>query len=289
MIRVAIVDDHDLVREGIRAILEQDPVFQVVGETGDGQEAVRLANRLRPDVMLMDVHLPGGIGEASGGRTIGQMPDLLIAGALFRWDERPIPAGSGPSPDPPGPVRCSTPSAGNRRGRASALSFPPLTGGKAARRGDWSPGLDPGAAHPLTASRRRAGLLSDFGNAAQGPLGADPIGVALVPTVPPAVAGCIAVHGEPLQGKKVKFAQPLETAQTTTTDASGCYQFDTAVSGKKGKVSITLRGTRPRSITACSSCSASSRDPPSRHGFTDPRRRGPSGGGGSSGRSPAAC
>jgi len=70
MIRVAIVDDHDLVREGIRALLEQDPAFQVVGETGDGQEAIRLANRLRPDVVLMDVHLPGGIGGLEATETI---------------------------------------------------------------------------------------------------------------------------------------------------------------------------------------------------------------------------
>ncbi len=62
MIRIVLVDDHDLVREGIRAILEQEPAFQVVGETGDGQEAVRLVSRLRPDVVLMDVALPGGIG-----------------------------------------------------------------------------------------------------------------------------------------------------------------------------------------------------------------------------------
>ncbi|HLD77551.1 MAG TPA: response regulator transcription factor [archaeon] len=62
MIRIVIVDDHDLVREGIRALLDQDPIFQVVGETGDGQEAIRLATRLRPDVLLMDVSLPGGIG-----------------------------------------------------------------------------------------------------------------------------------------------------------------------------------------------------------------------------------
>jgi DNA-binding NarL/FixJ family response regulator len=55
MIRIVIVDDHDLVREGIRALLEQDPELQVVGETGDGQEAIRLAARLRPDVLLMDV------------------------------------------------------------------------------------------------------------------------------------------------------------------------------------------------------------------------------------------
>ncbi|OGK87935.1 MAG: hypothetical protein A2X52_22790 [Candidatus Rokubacteria bacterium GWC2_70_16] len=70
MIRVVIVDDHDLVREGIRAILEQDPAFEVVGETGDGQEAIRLATRLRPDVLLMDVSLPGGIGGLEATETI---------------------------------------------------------------------------------------------------------------------------------------------------------------------------------------------------------------------------
>lgn len=61
MIRIAIVDDHDLVRAGVRALLEQDERFQVVGETGDGQEAIRLAASAAPDVVLMDVHLPGGI------------------------------------------------------------------------------------------------------------------------------------------------------------------------------------------------------------------------------------
>ncbi|MBI2526195.1 MAG: response regulator transcription factor [Candidatus Rokubacteria bacterium] len=70
MIRVVIVDDHDLVREGIRALLEQDPAFEVVGETGDGQEAIRLARRLRPDVLLMDVSLPGGIGGLEATETI---------------------------------------------------------------------------------------------------------------------------------------------------------------------------------------------------------------------------
>jgi DNA-binding NarL/FixJ family response regulator len=70
MIRIVIVDDHDLVREGIRALLEQDPELQVVGETGDGQEAIRLAARLRPDVLLMDVNLPGGMGGLEATQTI---------------------------------------------------------------------------------------------------------------------------------------------------------------------------------------------------------------------------
>ena len=70
MIRVAIVDDHDLMREGIKAILERDPAFQIVGETGDGQDAIRLVAALRPDVVLMDVYLPGGIGGLDATETI---------------------------------------------------------------------------------------------------------------------------------------------------------------------------------------------------------------------------
>jgi len=70
MIRIALVDDHDLVRAGIRALLEQDPRFQVVGETGDGQDAVRMVATLSPDVVLMDVHLSGGISGLDATETI---------------------------------------------------------------------------------------------------------------------------------------------------------------------------------------------------------------------------
>jgi len=88
MIRVAIVDDHDLLREGIRAILEQDPMFEVVGETGDGQEAVRLARRLRPDVMLMDVHLPGGIGGLEATESIvADCPEVRVI-ILTQYENR---------------------------------------------------------------------------------------------------------------------------------------------------------------------------------------------------------
>ncbi|MCP4012404.1 MAG: response regulator transcription factor, partial [Phycisphaeraceae bacterium] len=62
MIKVFLVDDHDLMREGIRALLEQDAQFSVVGESGDGGEAVRAIRDLKPDVVLMDISLPGGIG-----------------------------------------------------------------------------------------------------------------------------------------------------------------------------------------------------------------------------------
>jgi DNA-binding NarL/FixJ family response regulator len=88
MIRVLIVDDHDLVRAGVRAILEQDPQFQVVGETGDGQDAIRLAASLTPDVVLMDVNLPGGIGGLEATETIVKdCPDVKVI-ILTQYENR---------------------------------------------------------------------------------------------------------------------------------------------------------------------------------------------------------
>jgi DNA-binding NarL/FixJ family response regulator len=70
MIKIVIVDDHNLVREGIRAILEKDPSFSIVGEAGEGQEAIRLVNEVSPDVALVDISLPGGIGGLEAAEVI---------------------------------------------------------------------------------------------------------------------------------------------------------------------------------------------------------------------------
>ena len=58
MTRIALVDDQVMVRQGLRMILEAEPGFTVVGEAADGLEAVELAPRAKPDVMLMDVRMP---------------------------------------------------------------------------------------------------------------------------------------------------------------------------------------------------------------------------------------
>lgn len=58
-IRVLLADDHMVTREGIRVILEQAPDIEVVGEAVDGVEAQELADQLRPDVLLLDLHMPG--------------------------------------------------------------------------------------------------------------------------------------------------------------------------------------------------------------------------------------
>ena len=58
MIRVVIADDHHLVREGIRALLEKASDIEVVGEAADGREAIGIVERLEPDVLLMDISMP---------------------------------------------------------------------------------------------------------------------------------------------------------------------------------------------------------------------------------------
>jgi DNA-binding NarL/FixJ family response regulator len=64
-IRLLIVDDHPVVRDGLSGMFAPDPEFEVLGEAADGAEAVRLARTLRPDVILMDLRMPGMDGLAA--------------------------------------------------------------------------------------------------------------------------------------------------------------------------------------------------------------------------------
>ena len=61
-IRILIADDHSVIRAGLRAILSAQPDLEIVGEAADGNEALRLANELQPDIVLTDLSMPGPVG-----------------------------------------------------------------------------------------------------------------------------------------------------------------------------------------------------------------------------------
>ena len=87
MIEILLVDDHDLVREGLRALLEKKPGFKVVGEAGDGAEAIRLARELRPGVILMDISLPGIGGLEATEAILSEQPEVKVL-LLTQYENR---------------------------------------------------------------------------------------------------------------------------------------------------------------------------------------------------------
>jgi NarL family two-component system response regulator LiaR len=77
-IRVLLVDDHVVVRKGMRALLDREPGIEVVGEAENGEQAVHSAGRLRPDVILMDLEMPGTGGTEATGQITEQHPEMRI-------------------------------------------------------------------------------------------------------------------------------------------------------------------------------------------------------------------
>ena len=77
-ITVLLVDDHALVRKGFRRMLEDDAAISVVGESSDGEDAVRLAVELKPKVIVMDCALPGLSGIDATRRIRARMPDAIV-------------------------------------------------------------------------------------------------------------------------------------------------------------------------------------------------------------------
>ena len=84
VIRIVIADDHAMFRDGLNRLLESESGFRVVGETGDGDGAVRLCVHLRPDILLLDLAMPGCDGLAALKRLVAEAPSvhaiLLTAG-----------------------------------------------------------------------------------------------------------------------------------------------------------------------------------------------------------------
>jgi DNA-binding NarL/FixJ family response regulator len=77
-ITLLIADDHALVRAGTKELLDRQPDIQVIGEAADGEEAVRLARELKPEIVLMDVRMPKMNGVEATRRIKAELPDVAV-------------------------------------------------------------------------------------------------------------------------------------------------------------------------------------------------------------------
>lgn len=87
MIKVMLVDDHSLIRKGIRLLLETFPNIEFVGEADEGEEAISLAHRLKPDVILMDLSMPNGLDGFSATKEIREQLESTKVILLTMYDE----------------------------------------------------------------------------------------------------------------------------------------------------------------------------------------------------------
>jgi two-component system, NarL family, response regulator NreC len=85
-IKILIADDHGLIRSGLRALLDDHPEFQVIGEANDGRAALKMALELQPDIVLMDINMPGISGLEATQRLHEIAPDARVL-ALTVYDD----------------------------------------------------------------------------------------------------------------------------------------------------------------------------------------------------------
>ena len=85
--RILLADDHNILRDGMRLLLERQPGFEVVGEAGDGREIVELAREQRPDVVVMDIAMPNMNGIEATRRIVEKHPQTGVVILSMHYDE----------------------------------------------------------------------------------------------------------------------------------------------------------------------------------------------------------
>jgi len=87
-VRILLVDDHHMIREGLRSLVEKDTKYEIVGEADDGREAVDIAAKVRPDVVIMDVAMPNLNGVEATRRILRDAPDTKVIALSIHTDRQ---------------------------------------------------------------------------------------------------------------------------------------------------------------------------------------------------------
>jgi DNA-binding NarL/FixJ family response regulator len=91
-VRVLLVDDHTIFRQGLRCLLDSYPNIQVVGEAGNGEEALVQAESLQPNLVVMDINMPKMDGIMATRHLKRQFPDMLVVGLSFNAESESLTA-----------------------------------------------------------------------------------------------------------------------------------------------------------------------------------------------------
>lgn len=86
--RVLIADDHKILRDGLRTLLDKEPAIEVLGEASDGRSAVQLARELNPDVVIMDIGMPGLNGIDATRQVLADVPGTRVLALSMHSDKR---------------------------------------------------------------------------------------------------------------------------------------------------------------------------------------------------------
>jgi DNA-binding NarL/FixJ family response regulator len=87
-IKILIADDHEILREGIRKMIEKEPDMEVVGEAEDGRSAVKLARKLVPDIVLMDITMPDLNGMDATRKIVSETPGVKVLALSMHQDRK---------------------------------------------------------------------------------------------------------------------------------------------------------------------------------------------------------
>ena len=87
-VRILIADDHKIMRDGLRAMLEKQPGMEVIAEAEDGRQAVKFAKELLPDIVIMDIGMPDLNGIEATRQIVSDLPDIRIIALSMHSDRR---------------------------------------------------------------------------------------------------------------------------------------------------------------------------------------------------------